>query len=452
MSITAPSLGSLPPGKFQTIAKVKPVGSLQARRLTSDAVTFYWRYSQGKFSERVHIGLYDSSSPTKKLEPTPKGYSLAAAIRAAEVLATEHYNAREEGGRPALLEAQLAEAAVRAAEEARAATATVQHLLLAYCDFLQAQGRQCHRNVRSIFQLHVIEAFPDIATKPADRLTTVEFTTIMRKLNDAGKGRTSNKLRSFARAAYEAAIASQSKSSVPERFKEFGIQLNPIAATRPDETANRADKNPISLSELRKYWRLLEDEPGFKGALLRLHLLSGGQRIEQLVRLKTADIKTEEGYFILYDGKGRPGAPARQHWIPLTAPVAKALRECKPKGTYALSTDGGKTPVAGTTLSGWAAEVASPKIAEFTAKRIRSGVETALASVRVPSADRGHLQSHGISGVQRRHYDGHDYLDAKRDALERLHELLFASAASSGTRRSAKGRGTGTRRSAHTAV
>jgi hypothetical protein len=37
---------------------------------------------------------------------------------------------------------------------------------------------------------------------------------------------------------------------------------------------------------------------------LRLHLLTGGQRIEQLVTLKTA--KVAETEITLFDGKGRP--------------------------------------------------------------------------------------------------------------------------------------------------
>jgi hypothetical protein len=36
------------------------------------------------------------------------------------------------------------------------------------------------------------------------------------------------------------------------------------------------------------------------------------------------------------------------------------------------------------------------------------------------------LQSHGIAGVQARHYDGHDYMDEKRQALETLFRLLDA--------------------------
>lgn len=108
---------------------------------------------------------------------------------------------------------------------------------------------------------------------------------------------------------------------------------------------------------------------------------------------------------------------------PLTPKAVAALALLSPSGQFALSTDGGITHIAATTLSEWAKQ--SPHgIENFTAKRIRSGVETALAAVRVSSDVRGRLQSHGIAGVQARHYDGHDYLSDKREALNTLVRLL----------------------------
>lgn len=422
MTSPLPSLRGLAPGKFHTVAKVQPIGSLQARVQSAGGLAFYWRYSLGTQSERVLIGVYDPLAPPKQVAPTRTGYSLVAATRAAETLALEHHGHRDQGGRPALMAAREAEAARQAAEASRAATATLKHLLLEYCDYLQALDRQSHRNARSIFQLHVIDACPEVAAKPAANVTPDEFADVMRRLNEAGKARTANKLRSFARAAYQVAMASRTKASIPERFKAFGIHVNPVAQTEPDETANKADKNPLSLKELRTYWKLIEELPGFQGALLRLHLLTGGQRLEQLTKLRTADIHKD--YLILHDGKGRPSHGPREHWIPLTRQVRLALRQCGPKGVFALSTNGGETPVAGTTLSGWATAVASPKIPRFTAKRIRSGVETALAGAGVAREARGHLQSHGIAGIQARHYDGHDYLETKRHALNVLVRLL----------------------------
>jgi intergrase/recombinase len=81
------------------------------------------------------------------------------------------------------------------------------------------------------------------------------------------------------------------------------------------------------------------------------------------------------------------------------------------------------THIAATTLSKWATQAAK-SIANFQTKRIRSGVETLLASAKISSEIRGRLQSHGISGVQARHYDGYDYMDEKRHAQTVLFNLL----------------------------
>jgi hypothetical protein len=43
-----------------------------------------------------------------------------------------------------------------------------------------------------------------------------------------------------------------------------------------------------------------------------------------------------------------------------------------------------------------------------------------LAAQGVSREVRGHLQSHGLTGVQARHYDGHDYMREKGRALEIL--------------------------------
>jgi hypothetical protein len=73
-------------------------------------------------------------------------------------------------------------------------------------------------------------------------------------------------------------------ASIPVVFKTFGIAFNPAAQTRRSPQFDRADKRPFSKNELRAYWQLLRDRPGNEAAVLRLHLLTGGQRIEQFVR------------------------------------------------------------------------------------------------------------------------------------------------------------------------
>ena len=417
----------LAPGVFKTLEKVKPSGALQIRRQVSGAVSFYWRYTIGSTSERVQVGIYDPLAPPKSLEPTARGYSVAAAVHAAQKMALEHHTHREAGGRPALLAAQRDSKAKAFEAQRRASENNLERLLTAYCDQLQALGRGAHKDARSIFKLHVVEPWPKTAELPANQVTSEHVADMMRRVLELGKGRTANKLRSYVRAAYQTARAARSKASIPLLFKAFNVTANPAADTEPDESQNKADKRPLSIEDLRAYWNIIRRLGGFRGAVLRLHLLTGGQRIEQLVNLQTENITSDA--ILLFDGKGRPGKAPRPHKVPLVTQATAALRECDPQSKYALSTDGGHTHLAATTLSAWAVEAAAD-VPDFQAKRVRSGVETLLASAGVSKEIRGRLQSHGIAGVQARHYDGHEYLAEKRKALEVLYKLLEQRGAS----------------------
>lgn len=415
-------IATLEPGKFAKLSKVIPSGSLEARKLASGGTMLYWRVTADGKTLREPIGPYDSSASPKSLTSTARGYGIQAAIRVAEALAQRHHEHRADGGHVAI---KLAEKTKRAQVEAAAKEAakhTLENLLTDYCDHLEKLGRRAHKDARSVFKLHIIKPWPKVAALPAREVTMEQIADMMRRALELGKGRTANKLRSYVRAAYQTAKAARSKASIPVRFKDYGIAHNPAADTEPDESANRADKRPLTAEELRTYWQIIKPMTGFRGAVLRVHLLTGGQRIEQLVNLLTENVSGDS--IMLFDGKGRPGKPPRPHTIPLIPSAVSAMLECKPQGTYALSTDEGKTHLAATTLSAWAVEAAGDKIPDFRAKRVRSGVETLLASARISSEVRGRLQSHGISGVQARHYDGHDYMAEKRHALEALHKLL----------------------------
>ncbi len=436
-------ISALKPGASVALGKIGTTdGSLEARRLAEGAVHLYWRFTHEGKTTRVPIGTYDSKAPPRSLESTPAGYSVRAAFRRAENMAHEH-RANLAAGGAGYVAIQQQRRKVReqaAADAAEAAEHSLKALLTNYCDHQKALGRKSHREALNIFTLHLFTGYPKIAAMPARDVTPEQFADVMRKLHAAGKGRTANKLRSYARSAFERAKQAKSSASIPASFKGFGIRHNPISETVPDTLSNRPDKSPLKADELREYWRLLKAVPGFRGAVLRLHVLTGGQRIEQLVSLHRDQI--DDAQITLLDGKGRPGQPPRPHAIPLTKEARKevgailatvdgrAKKRPESKGDFAISNDGGLTHIAATTLSAWAAAVADDQIKGFKAKRVRSGVETLLASAGVSSEHRGRLQSHGVSGVQARHYDGHDYMAEKLEALEKLQRLLDAKPSS----------------------
>jgi hypothetical protein len=82
---------------------------------------------------------------------------------------------------------------------------TLRQLLNAYVGHLEKQGRQSARDVRSIFNVHVFEAAPEVAMRKATEVKIDDFVRLIGNLTKAGKGRTAAKLRSYLRAAYSLA-------------------------------------------------------------------------------------------------------------------------------------------------------------------------------------------------------------------------------------------------------
>ena len=164
---------------------------------------------------------------------------------------------------------------------------------------------------------------------------------------------------------------------------------------------------------------------GREGAALRLHLLTGGQRVEQLVQLRRANTSNEA--ITLLDSKGRPrGGDAREHLVPLTNTAASALAALTTDSEFVFCVSNGSKPMDATTLTRHATKYAKA-IQGFALKRVRSGVETLLASRGVSEEIRGRLQSHGVSGVQSKHYNAHDYLPEKLAALQLLEAALTST-------------------------
>ena len=431
---TGDSLKKLEPGQFLTVQSIKAGGgSLQARMLSSGDVKFYWRYTDHGAKLRAEIGRWDSSAPPLSKVPTAKGFSVKAALEECLVRGKIHVDEKSTGGWPGRKQREAAEQEAQKSARQHLAQQTLSDLLDEYCDHLQRQERRSHADARSIFRLHAKAAWPELAAAPAASLTAIQVTNMLRRLSEEDKGRTGNKLRSYLHAAYRCAMDAELDPALPSAFARFKVSTNPASRAKRIAGADKADKNPLSVQQLRSYWKLLSAEDGVKGAALRLHLLTGGQRIEQFVKLKKADVHS--GHVLLIDPKGRRHEPLI-HRVVLIAPAQKEIAKLKSNAAewieeqgaswntalpreYLISSDGGGTHVNAMTLTRWAQAIAAD-IPSFQLKRVRSGVETALAAAGVPMDVRGLLQSHGLTGLQRKHYDGHDYTSELKGALMTL--------------------------------
>lgn len=404
-------------GQSARLLKIEHGGSLEARRLLSANVMFYWRHTRAGKTERTPIGPWDSRAPPKSTVPSPRGYSITAATVAARALAKE--DAETPGGLRAKREREAADEEAAAQEQASRKRYTLTALCADYVAHLKAKKKASWRDAENIFQNHLQAAFPELASKPAAHVERREIVAAVRRLTEAGKATTARKLRAYVRAAYSCAVRADSDPSLPSSFIAYKVTANPVEGMAAIKA--QADKNPLTPVELRRYWKALQGVEGAVGAALRLQVVSGGQRPIQLARLTAADLTGDT--LRMLDPKGKRDEP-REHLLPITKAMRAELDRL-PAAGFKLSTDGGKTPMHATSLSVWAAEVgATAKIDGFQLKRVRSGIETMLAEAGFSREIRGQLQSHGISGVQAVHYDAHTYLPEKRRTLETLYRLL----------------------------
>jgi integrase len=358
--------------------------------------------------------------------PAPKLSVSAARKRAEQVRSLVNL------GRDPWLEAKQARAAAEAETGRKAAT--LEALLAAYADHLRASGKASWREVSGAVERNLVLPFPKLAKLQADTVTPDDVMPAFRRLTKAGKWRAAEKLAVYLRAAYSAAKAARLDAG-GVAFDGFNIRSNPLAelkVSRPESGRDTAPSAALSDAELRAYWKAIARLDTPHGALLRFHLLTGGQRMEQLSRLTEADHDPEAGTVTLWDGKGRRKKP-RRHVIPLIPDAAEALanmRGDEPQGPHLFTVSAGAAAAVPHTLAAAMREVSDAllereKIASpITPGTIRRTVETRLAAAKVPKEIRAQLQSHGLGGIQDRHYDRHDYLTEKREALEKLRELL----------------------------
>jgi integrase len=402
-------------------------------KLSEAGATFYFAYFDPDNKRRFFpIGPYDSTGKRGKTlqAARDRAAELSSLYRSGVVNLHEHFARIRDAEERARRNAQ--EAARRAElEEARS---TLRQLLEAYTGHLHRSGKQSARDAKNIFDLHVFQAAPDLADRKAADISIDDFVSVIGRLVEKGKGRTAGKLRSYLRAAYSLALRSRTDPAAPLTLRAFGITTNPIASIGALSQFNRVHDRTLSAEELRCLVRRLTAANDARAEVVLLCLQLGGQRPAQLLRARPADVDLSAATVTLYDGKGARKQP-RRHVVPLTkrplATLTKLLAEL-PEGAPSIFINAGKVPIPPEALSDFVSTVAAAmhqaKEAreDFDLSDLRRTCETMLAALGVPSDVRAQLQSHGLGGVQQRHYDRHEYALEKRETLERWQRHLDA--------------------------
>lgn len=321
-----------------------------------------------------------------------------------------------------------AEARRKAKQEKKMSAArTCESLLDAYVAHLTAKKKPSASDAENIFKLHVPA---DVKRLEAASVTHHDLIPLVRGLTEQGKVRTAAKLRSYLRAAFELALRAEDDPNAPTAMLGFKITTNPAARIKvPDGAGGTPGERALDRLELAEYRRRIETLPaGDTRDLLQLQLLLGGQRIAQLL---TAAIETDtDGHAIVVirDTKGKRKLP-RRHELPLHG-EALAIVEKRGMRLFGWTEPGDVKREQLNASSIIGKKICPAMLADKQAKSafrmgdIRRTAETLLASIRVNQDVRAQLLSHGLSGVQNRHYDKHDYMKEKTSALKAWVNLL----------------------------
>ena len=298
-------------------------------------------------------------------------------------------------------------------------------LMLLYTDVMKKQGKYEHaKSVLNVCKNHL---FPfDVSYVSSKDVEKKDVATVLRRVKESGKKRTYQKLRSYLLAAYNMALDAEYDESCDSRFIPFEITTVPIAKTN-DRSALVMNKRTrfLSIEEIVSLWQWLEEHSGYQSDFLKLKLLTG-QRTIQMLRLDVSSIDPIERMTIILDGKGRRIEP-RRHPVPFADEAWKLISKFSD-----VSTSVGKDALFLNTklrranrnsLTKFCKDASvelfnEGKVVEpFILSDLRRTFETHSARLKISSDVRAHLASHGISGVQEKHYNMYDYKDDKREAF-----------------------------------
>lgn len=397
-------------------------GALSLKASPAGRGHWYYRYALDRRQQYVPLGPYGDG---------PDELSLADARTKCDALAAKR-DAIPGGDLRGHLEAEQAAAAMREKRESAATVAAAQGTLAAlmgtYAGDLERRGKAgTAADVRRLVKLHVADAFPAYAAAPAKALTARQAAEMLRSVVEAGKGRTAAKLRAYLRAAYGQAMRAAADPAMPASMLAFDVEANPIVAVATLPQFNRPGTRALSESELRALWRRLQATGTPSAVVVRLSLLLGGQRFNQLLRARIADFDADAGVIVLFDPKGRRSEP-RRHVLPCPAGAADLLRQradtARALGKECLFPAANGDPATTNTVSKFlqgvreAMKKAGEVKSDFELADLRRTCETHLAALGISKDTRAQIQSHGLGGVQDRHYDRHDYMAEKRRALD----------------------------------
>ena len=377
----------------------KEVKGFVARKLDSGAVTYGYRYRDKMTGKQrwLGLGLHGNITADKARDLAKKA-------------AGEVANKQD----PV---AEIEEARAEAKKEKAAAVNTVNSVLDVFV-------KRHASNLRSADQIeHAFDAYvrKPLGAKSIYDVKRSEIVTMLDGVEDEAGPVMADRVLAHVRKAFnwQAARDDEFKSPI----------VRGMARTKPKE---RARKRALTDEEIRDVWKALEtaDVPACYPRYVKSLLVTATRRNE------SSEMNSGEIDGDLWTIPGERYKTKLDHVVPLTD-QAKALIGAKPEGFkgnswFVFSTTEGKRPFSGFSKAkkDLDAEIAKIRKAEkreamprWTLHDLRRTARSLMSRAKVPADHAERVLGHVIGGV-RETYDRYEYLDEKRDALEKLAGLI----------------------------
>ena len=413
-------------------------GRLLLRIAPTGVRRFYYRYSLAGQRKMVPLGLYARNRCAGYLtlsQAREKGLAFKAAL---SLSAGRGPASASPAPEPSALANKIdASARVMSVPQAEKPGLTLLELCLAYCDSLERRKRVSARQVRWALMKHVAPS--KFAHRLARDVTEDDIAELLRGMLATGIGRTTAAVRSHLRAAYAIALEARRDPAASQDQIDRSITTNPVVGIKALSQFNCARERVLSRSELREFWKQLQEQEVGADSIalrtLRLDMWLAGQRCKQLLRVTLADVDMEAETILLHDGKGKNRDVPRQHLLPLTASAKKEAQwliahSRDVDSIYLFASNVTHQAICENSVSKLVGKISREMLAagkvqsQFQFSDLRRTAETTLASLGVHEQELGQLLSHGLTGLQQKHYNKHTYMPEKKRILILWEEFL----------------------------
>lgn len=425
-------------------------GTLLLERKASGAILAYYRERTPESDKRLSLGTL-IKKPKADSDERSLDDLRGEALRVSNEVAAA-------GGLVKYLECQIEQKATAEAEKIAAAesleVARIERQRLAdiessrgtlgdlFLDYIEDRRGKATpgvvKELERLFKANLKTPHPTIIQMKARDIRADHILMVLNPIWERGSKVQADRMRSFLVAAFNHGLTVESVVG-RSNSKVYSLEINPAAMVKVEKVSAPVER-ALSDEELKQFWETVEGTEGVgpvMALLFKFVIVTGGQRIKNIIETTWADYDLDAGTVLLAHRKGRGGQTmSRPHLVPLTeraVELMKRVQEINGDHLWPWTTHG-KQPFVITSpthaVADWLtskhAVIDGAQLPTFSPRDLRRTCTQLMQKHGVDDRLSDLLQAHGQTGVVSKHYRNNPEaaLPEKRRAIELFDRAL----------------------------